>query len=176
MAWCFQTKSPYLSQCRPIPMSPYVMAWDVRGICATCDLSPKSHNASDKYPKMHHFVTEMWKCAYYCYKVVHCWIWEWCLVGFVSDVQVLLSGVVQNVLKKTPTAVLLVVFNTYFFPPQLMRDADYVTRSAFEQFAIAYMTSVTMTVLNAILPTFFKKIVKFEDYAPGFENNMTLFR
>ena len=60
--------------------------------------SHQPHNATDKYPTMHHFVTEMHTflspithdfvsemcmCAHFCYKVVHCWMWDWCIVGFV---------------------------------------------------------------------------------------------
>ena len=35
----------------------------------------KSHNASDKYPTMHHFVTEMCTC-------VHISVTKWCIVGY----------------------------------------------------------------------------------------------
>ena len=38
------------------------------------DPSHKSHNASDKYPTMHHFVTEMCTHAHFCYKMLHCGI------------------------------------------------------------------------------------------------------
>ena len=73
------------------------------------DLSHKSHNASHKYPTMPHFVTEM--CTFllqngalwdtwdgsinklyvlssYTYdeKMVHCGIWDWCIIGFVRQV------------------------------------------------------------------------------------------
>ena len=56
--------------------------------------SHKSHNASDKYPTMHHFVTEMWTRAHFCYKMVHCGIWDGCIVGFVW--QVLCTFLLQN--------------------------------------------------------------------------------
>ena len=63
----------------------------------------KSHNAHVLYPTMHHFVTEMctrmhisvtescivgygtgalWG-AHLCNRLVHCGIWDWCIVGFV---------------------------------------------------------------------------------------------
>ena len=32
---------------------------------------------------MHHFVTEF---AQFCYKMVHCGIWDWCIVGFAQQV------------------------------------------------------------------------------------------
>ena len=38
------------------------------------DPSHKFHSTSDKYPPMHHFVTEMCTCAHFCYKMVHCGI------------------------------------------------------------------------------------------------------
>ena len=44
-----------------------------------------------KYPTMHHFITEMCTrvhisvtCAYFCFKMVYCGIWDWCIVGFVT--------------------------------------------------------------------------------------------
>ena len=43
----------------------------------------KSHNAPVPYPTMHHFVTEMCIHAHFCYKVVHCGIFVWCIVGSV---------------------------------------------------------------------------------------------
>ena len=48
------------------------------------DSSHKSHNKLNIYSTMHHFVTETW--AHFCYKVVHCWIWDWCIVRFVQQV------------------------------------------------------------------------------------------
>ena len=44
--------------------------------------SHKFHNASDKYPPMHYFVTEMYIHAHFCYRMVHCRIRDWCIVGF----------------------------------------------------------------------------------------------
>ena len=61
--------------------------------------SRKSHNASHKYPTMHHCIAEMCMCAHFCNKMSHnvpyChknfhisvtnWyimIWHWCIVGF----------------------------------------------------------------------------------------------
>ena len=38
------------------------------------DQSHISHNVFDKYPTVHHF-------ARFCYKVLHCGIWYWCIVG-----------------------------------------------------------------------------------------------
>ena len=35
-----------------------------------------------KYPTMHHFV----KCAHFKYEMMHCRIWDWCIVGFVRQV------------------------------------------------------------------------------------------
>ena len=42
------------------------------------DPSHQSHNALDKYPTMHHFVTEMWQ---FCHNMVHCGIWDGCIVS-----------------------------------------------------------------------------------------------
>ena len=41
---------------------------------SSIDQSHKSHNASEKYTTMHHFVTEM--CTY-----VHISVTKWCIVG-----------------------------------------------------------------------------------------------
>ena len=40
--------------------------------------------ALDKCPTVHHYVTEM--CTRVCYKMVHCEVWDWCIVGFVQQV------------------------------------------------------------------------------------------
>ena len=44
----------------------------------TIDPSHKFHNASDKYPKMHHFVTVMWTH-------VHISVTKWCIMGYGTD-------------------------------------------------------------------------------------------
>ena len=48
--------------------------------------SRKSHNASGKYPAMHHVVTEMCMCAHFCYNMLHCGVpisvTRWCIVGY----------------------------------------------------------------------------------------------
>ena len=35
---------------------------------------------------MHHFETECCTRAHFCYKMVHCGIWDWYIVGFVQEV------------------------------------------------------------------------------------------
>ena len=46
----------------------------------------KSHNASDKYPVMHHCCNRhVHTCAHFCYKMVHCGICDQCIVGFVHN-------------------------------------------------------------------------------------------
>ena len=47
------------------------------------DLLHKSYNAPVSYPTLRHFVTEMCMCAHFCYKMVHCGIIVWCIMGFV---------------------------------------------------------------------------------------------
>lgn len=44
------------------------------------------------------------------------------------------------------------------------------------QLLVEYMTSLTITMLNAILPLLFKKLAAFEGYSPAFEVNLTLLR
>ena len=55
------------------------------------DPSHKSHDALDKYPMMHHFGTEMCRHAHFCCKMVHCGIFVWCILGFVSWVSCILN-------------------------------------------------------------------------------------
>ena len=47
------------------------------------DQSHNSYNASVPYPTMQHFATKM---RTFCYKIVHCDIWYWCVMGFVQPV------------------------------------------------------------------------------------------
>ena len=47
------------------------------------DTSYKSHNASEIYPIMQYFVTEM--CTFLL-QIGACGIWDWCIVGFVQQV------------------------------------------------------------------------------------------
>ena len=47
-----------------------------RHILWQIDPSHKSHNAPVPYPTMHLFVTEMCTCAHFCYKMVHCGIYD----------------------------------------------------------------------------------------------------
>ena len=49
--------------------------------------SHNSHYTSDKYPTMNHFVTEM--CTYFCYKMMHWGIWDWCIVGVMLTISAL---------------------------------------------------------------------------------------
>ena len=57
-----------------------------KGICqrkearSSSTRSHKSHNAPVLYPTMHNFATEM--CVHFYYKMVHCGIYIWHIVGF----------------------------------------------------------------------------------------------
>ena len=59
---------------------------------------------------------------------------------------------------------------------QLINKNKYDKYHVIVQFAIQYMTTVTIAVLNALLPILFKVIVKVEDYSPALEVNITLAR
>ena len=49
--------------------------------------SHKSHNATERYPTMHHFVTEICTRAQFCHNIMaHCGIWARFIVGFVRQV------------------------------------------------------------------------------------------
>ena len=57
-------------------------------LCLFLDSSHRSQDASEKYPTMQHFVTEMCThvCAHFCDKMLHCGIWDKCIWGFVRVV------------------------------------------------------------------------------------------
>ena len=61
-----------------------------------------------KYPTMHHFVTEMCTHAHFCYKMLHCGIWDWCIVGFVQQV-------IINQTKPKPSTLILYDDTLYGF-------------------------------------------------------------
>ena len=50
------------------------------------EASHKLLNTSDKYLTKNHFVTNVHMRAYFCYKMMHCGIWDWCIMGFVQQV------------------------------------------------------------------------------------------
>ena len=54
--------------------------------------SLQSHNALHKYPTMHHFLTDVCTHAHFCYKMVHCGIRNWCTLGSVTLVYVLMPA------------------------------------------------------------------------------------
>merc|ERR1712226_558041 len=67
----------------------------------------------------------------------------------------------------------------YFVTAQSMdiqSRADYSTYGRARQFGVEYLVSITITVLYAILPLIFKKVVTFEDYNTAWEGNFTLIR
>ena len=44
-----------------------------------------SHNAIDKYPHNVPFGNRnVHTDAYLCYKIIHCGLWNWCIIGFVQ--------------------------------------------------------------------------------------------
>ena len=64
----------------------------------------------------------------------------------------------------------------FMFKLQLTKGADFQTYHKLIQLLIEYMTSLTITALNAIIPIIFKKVVQWEDFTPAFQVNYTLFR
>lgn len=59
---------------------------------------------------------------------------------------------------------------------QLISKDKYEKYHLIVQFMIQYMTTVTIALLNAMLPVLFKIVVKAEDYSPALEVNITLAR
>ncbi len=58
----------------------------------------------------------------------------------------------------------------------MISAADFSSRGSFEQLLIQYLVSLTITGLNALLPAVYSFIVRWEDYSPAFEVNITLIR
>ena len=58
------------------------------------DPSHQCHNASNKYPTMQYFITEM--CTHVTlhiyYKMVQCGIWDYCILGFMQQVCYLINN------------------------------------------------------------------------------------
>lgn len=59
---------------------------------------------------------------------------------------------------------------------QVKKGFDYKNKSPFEQLALSFMTSLTITGLNSIVPIIFKKMVTYENYSFAVEVNFTLGR
>ena len=75
------------------------------------DPSHKSHDALVPYPTMQHFVAELCTCVHFCYKMLHCGIFVWCIVGFVRWVY--WSWLAGNLLKHN-IHILLLLFCQFF--------------------------------------------------------------
>jgi len=59
---------------------------------------------------------------------------------------------------------------------QVKKRPDFEERTPVTQLAFSFMTSLTITALNSIVPIIFKKIVKLEGYSFAVEVNVTLIR
>lgn len=59
---------------------------------------------------------------------------------------------------------------------ELMKGSDFSSYHLIVQLLIQYMTSIVITLLNAILPLIFQFLVKLEDYGGGMSVNITLAR
>ena len=92
--WLCISSCWHWQQCQFSPK--YLQQTPRRSPSQAIDPSHKSHNASDRYPTMYHFVTEMCTRAHFCYKMVHCGIWDWRIVGFVQQVHWLSSKLLSN--------------------------------------------------------------------------------
>ena len=54
--------------------------------CCVFSPSHKSDNASDEYPTVYYFVTEICTHAHFCYNMLQCGIGDGCIVGFMQQV------------------------------------------------------------------------------------------
>lgn len=67
----------------------------------------------------------------------------------------------------------LIYFTTDF---AVLNSSKPVTENAFAQLLISYLPSITITLLNGVVPMIFNVVVRFEDYSPQFEISITLIR
>ncbi|XP_072167923.1 transmembrane channel-like protein 7 [Diadema setosum] len=67
----------------------------------------------------------------------------------------------------------LIYFTTDF---AVLNSSKPVTTDAFASLLISYLPSITITLLNGVVPLIFNVIVRFEDYSPQFEISITLIR
>ena len=79
------------------------VSWSMHEVCTLVAIAPsrESHSAFERYPTIHHLVTEICSdvCAHFCYKVVHCWIWAWWIVAFAQRVYCCASPISSRVVK-----------------------------------------------------------------------------
>ena len=82
------------------------MFYDLEG---EIDPSHKSHYALDIYPTMHHFVTEMCTQVHIAVttEMMHCGIWDWCIMGFVNLVYSDMSFFAKWVNYDTPNTLMI---------------------------------------------------------------------
>ena len=59
---------------------------------------------------------------------------------------------------------------------QITNSSGWTSYHLVVQFMVEYMTSVTITVLNSLVPIVFKKLITYEDYPTAFSVNFTLAR
>ena len=59
---------------------------------------------------------------------------------------------------------------------QISHHSDYDEKSPAMQLLVQYMTVLTITALNTVLPAIFKVVVRWEDYTYAVEVNWTLGR
>ncbi|XP_041474557.1 transmembrane channel-like protein 7 isoform X1 [Lytechinus variegatus] len=67
----------------------------------------------------------------------------------------------------------LIYFTTDF---AVLNSSKPVTTDAFASLLISYLPSITITLLNGVVPMIFNVVVRFEDYSPQFEISITLIR
>ena len=90
LTWCWRVKSYlYYGISYMITRNPFIeMLNNVLALLSSViDLFPhypESHNVPVPCPTLHHFVAEMCTCAHFCYKIVDCGIYVWCIVGIVG--------------------------------------------------------------------------------------------
>lgn len=68
------------------------------------------------------------------------------------------------------------VKKNFSFPLLFQLQREFGDVHPIVQTLIQFMPSVTITLLNIIVPIMFKKLVEFEDYMPAFQMQITLLR
>ncbi|XP_033113350.1 transmembrane channel-like protein 7 isoform X2 [Anneissia japonica] len=150
-------------------------------------------NQEDRYYKYCNKVFGSWDCslndtnnAYLKHSSIH-----YDLTSVLEEERLILKRQSRTIGKKIGLVIVRFIVN--FFVLVILGGAGYliyftselavlnenesaVTSNSFASLLISYLPSIVITLLNAIIPMIFNVLVRFEEYSPQFEINLTLSR
>ena len=128
MAWCCQATSHYLSQCWPTSKLLYGLTrpqWVNTGGRWWTDYCGKLDNNYNKaYNREISQIPQCIKqlfhnaplcnrnvhtCAHFCYKVVHCGVWDCCIVGLLQQIYCLCTGMKLGAVTQSTFSKMLII-------------------------------------------------------------------